>query len=245
MTVEEELGRNYYRRTASAYGAMHEREHSAHDRALDVLAGLLPTLAVGSLLDVGTGTGRALRALRAHFPDLALAGVEPVRELVCEAERKGAPAGTIALASAERLPFGDGSFDAVTAFGVLHHVPNPGAVIGEMLRVARRVVFISDSNRFAQGHPIARYLKLSLHALGLWRSYDLFRTRGRGYRISEGDGVYYSYSVFDSMRQLRAASSHMMTVELECAPVEAGLWSSTLTNASTVLVGAFKKDGAK
>jgi len=37
-----------------------------------------------------------------------------------------------------RIPFADNSFDLVTCFGVLHHVPNVSAVIREMARCTKR-----------------------------------------------------------------------------------------------------------
>jgi hypothetical protein len=35
--------------------------------------------------------------------------------------------------------------------------------------------------------------------VGLWGVADLIKTRGKGYTTSEGDGLAYSYSVFDSI----------------------------------------------
>jgi SAM-dependent methyltransferase len=36
-----------------------------------------------------------------------------------------------------RMPFGDNSFDLVTCFGVLHHIPNVSAVVREMARCTK------------------------------------------------------------------------------------------------------------
>jgi len=41
------------------------------------------------------------------------------------------------------LPFGDDSFDAVTAWSVIEHLPCPYGGIMEMVRVARRVVLMT------------------------------------------------------------------------------------------------------
>jgi SAM-dependent methyltransferase len=192
------------------------------------------------VLDVGSGTGVVLRSLAKERPGLTLRGIEPVAALIHQAEEQGLPAGVIQPGSGSALPFEDASIDVVTAFGVLHHVPKPAEVIREMARVARKAVFIADNNRFAQGRPLARYVKVAIHGLGLWPAFELVRTRGKGYMVSEGDGLYYSYSVFDSLSVLRSYAPELMIVELEAAPVPAGRWSGPLCNAPSVLVGAIK-----
>jgi hypothetical protein len=37
-----------------------------------------------------------------------------------------------------------------------------------------------------------------INAVGLWSAYNYVRTRGKKYQISEGDGLFYSYSVFNN-----------------------------------------------
>jgi hypothetical protein len=90
------------------------------------------------------------------------------------------------------------------SFGVLHHVPDPAQIVAEMLRVAQFGVMISDANRFGQGPAAGGLLKFAIHRAGLWPTFERFRTRGRGYMESPGDGIFYSYSIFDSVPQLQA-----------------------------------------
>jgi hypothetical protein len=71
---------------------------------------------------------------------------------------------------------------------------------------------ISDSNRFGQGSSSAGALKLAIHRAGLWSAFERIRTRGRGYMVSAGDGIFYSYSIFDSMPQLRAWADRVFVI---------------------------------
>jgi len=103
------------------------------------------------------------------------------------------------------IKFAAGAFDLVCEFGVLHHVPRPEQVVSEMLRVAKVGIFISDSNNFGQGGKLSRSLKQFINLLGLWKVYDYVRTKGKGYQISAGDGLFYSYSVFNNYKQIKAA----------------------------------------
>lgn len=101
------------------------------------------------------------------------------------------------------MEFPDNQYDMICAFGILHHIDRPDLVIREMLRVAAGAIFISDSNNFGQGSRIQRLLKQSINALGLWKAYNFIRTRGKRYQISQGDGLFYSYSVFDNFSFIR------------------------------------------
>ena len=198
-----EIQRRYYTETASQYEALHVAEGDEHFRALELMAGFLADEGCQSVLDVGTGTGRAMAWLRHNRPELDVYGLEPVEALIERAvEDNGVPRESITIGSGEQLPFADDSFDAVCEFGVLHHVPRPELVIREMTRVARRAVFISDDNRFGFGPYPLRVVKLALARVGLWKLADRVRTRGRGYRVTDHDGLAYSYSVYDTLAEL-------------------------------------------
>ena len=116
--------------------------------------------------------------------------------------RGNSESGVILQGRGDALPFANKSFDAVCEFAVLHHVPEPHIVVGEMLRVAKRAVILKDSNRFDQGPMFLRVIKLALWKTRLWDAFNYLRTAGKGYQITEGDGLAYSYSVFDSFDQL-------------------------------------------
>lgn len=197
------LQRAYYAAEAARYDGQHMQADNEHDFALAFMIGMLGYLGVRSILDVGSGTGRAISAVQAAQPTIKVVGIEPVAELRELAYKKGVDRATLIAGDARELEFPDGEFDLVCAFGVLHHVRSPEPVVNEMLRVAAKAVFISDSNNFGQGGLLSRSMKQALAALGLWTVADFLKTRGKGYLYSEGDGISYSYSVYSSLQQLR------------------------------------------
>ncbi|HYL65390.1 MAG TPA: class I SAM-dependent methyltransferase [Candidatus Methylomirabilis sp.] len=195
----QEIQRKYYTESASSYEQMHEHEGSGDPLNTKFVQSILRMVEARSVLDVGTATGRGMKDLKDAVPTAFVCGIEPVVALVEQAVRKGNTAsGPIILGSGSALPFKDASFDVVCEFAVLHHVPDPNAVVKEMLRVAKKAVLISDSNRFGQGSRLARLIKLGLYKSRLWATYNFVRTSGKGYQITEGDGLAYSYSIYDS-----------------------------------------------
>ena len=90
------------------------------------------------------GTGRALQEIKRLCPDVFSMGIEPSAELRERGHLKGLSPTELLDGDAERLNFHNGEVDLVCAFSVLHHVPRPGVVVAEMLRVAKKAVFISD-----------------------------------------------------------------------------------------------------
>lgn len=229
----------YYTETAAAYDAMHVREHDGHHAALRFISALSEQFQLRSVLDVGCGTGRALRHFRTQHADLHVHGIEPIQALIRQAvEVHGVAAEDIVCGRGEFLPYADRSFDAVCEFGILHHVPDPNAVVREMLRVARRAVFLSDANRFGQGSRFSRLAKLALYRLKLWPLANYMKTRGRGYAITAGDGLAYSYSVFDSYDLLAQWAPRVILVPT--SPSSAGSWAHPLLTAGQVLACAMR-----
>src|SRR5262249_13149641 len=75
-----------------------------------------------------------------------------------------------------------------------------------------RAVFVSDANRFGQGSWLGRRAKLVLSRVKLWPLVNLIKTGGRGYTITPGDGLAYSYSVFDSYDLLAKWATRIILV---------------------------------
>lgn len=120
-----------------------------------------------SILEVGCGYGKQLRALRKHLPrTVPLSGVDfsPTQlEFAREYLKNDGPI-PLFLAEGERLPFADQSFDLVfTSAVVLHHPAEVADRIRlELLRVARRFVAHNEDtdvsyNRY--GHDTAGWYR--------------------------------------------------------------------------------------
>lgn len=103
----------------------------------DRIAGYRPT----SLLEVGCGYGKQLRAIRNRL-DVPMVGVDfsPSQLGLARTYLGGLDRIGLSLASGDALPFPDGSFDLVLTSAVILH--NPPAVAGrirrEVMRVGRR-----------------------------------------------------------------------------------------------------------
>jgi ubiquinone/menaquinone biosynthesis C-methylase UbiE len=104
--------------------------------ALAVLADALGDRRDLRILDAGCGTGGTTIELR-RWGDVV--GIDLAWEALRPALGRGL-GGNLARASVERLPFGDGVFDAATCFEVLYHlgVGNDAAALAELRRVVHR-----------------------------------------------------------------------------------------------------------
>lgn len=233
MTDDVARQRAYYEATAGNYDVAHvEREHIV---ALNLLSAYIELAGVTSVLDVGAGTGRAMRFLKARFPDIVIQGVEPVEGLRSRGHAQGIAPNDLIEGDGANLPFPDNSFDLVCEFAVLHHVRRPQEVVAEMTRVAGKMLAISDCNFMGQGPAWLRQVKRGLWRGGLWPVANMIKTRGRGYTYSEGDGIAYSYSVFQNLAQIREAWNDINVIAT--SPCRDGL-PSPLTGAAHVLLVA-------
>ena len=101
----------------------------------------------GRVLDIGCGEGQISRAVAAT--GATVTGVDPVeRHIKLAGERGGGP--EYRLGSADSLPFGDETFDAVVACLVFEHIDDLDAAISEVSRV------LVPGGRFAffLNHPL-------------------------------------------------------------------------------------------
>lgn len=100
------------------------------------LADLARVAAGQRVLDVGCGPGVLTRELVARVGAANVVAVDPSEPFVAAA-RDRLPGVDVRLASAESMPFEDGTFDAALAQLVVHFMSDPVAGLREMARVTR------------------------------------------------------------------------------------------------------------
>jgi ubiquinone/menaquinone biosynthesis C-methylase UbiE len=125
---------------ASRYeeGWLGRLHHEISDRAVEVAIGCVP--APQHVLDVGSGTGYALRQLARRVPGaVTLAGVDPAPGMVRFAAGATPADGRLRFltGTAEQLPFGDGAFDLVISTTSFDHWRDQQAGLDECARVLR------------------------------------------------------------------------------------------------------------
>src|SRR5262245_22433361 len=135
---------------AYVYYQFSERGGGVQRRLWNLVIDQLPGDPRGQVLDIGTGNGPVAILLAAKYPDVRVTGIDywgaawEYSQLVCEqnAAALGVAERTrFQKASASKLPFEDGAFDAAISHFVFHEVadaPDKRAVIREALRVVRQ-----------------------------------------------------------------------------------------------------------
>ena len=133
------MGRIYDATWGRAFSALYDsllkgtEDAGLRERRREVLAA-----ASGKTIDIGAGTGANLRLFPSAVSELVM--VEPDPHMIKRLRHKVAEAGStveLSEAGAERLPFGDASFDTAVFTLVLCTVPDPAAALAEAARVLK------------------------------------------------------------------------------------------------------------
>lgn len=126
------------------------------------------------VLEVGCGRGVGVEILLRQFGAAHVTAFDLDPAMVALARRRLARYGpdrlALLVASADTIPAGDASFDAVFDFGIIHHVPDWRAAIREVRRVLR------PGGRFY-------FEEVTSHALDRW-TYRTFLDHPRDDRFS-------------------------------------------------------------
>lgn len=92
------------------------------------------------VLEIGSGSGSDAAELVRRLPGVRVTATDADPTMLAAARRRLGPIGSrasIVNCDATRLPFGDGRFDAVVSFLMLHHVMAWEDALGEAVRVLR------------------------------------------------------------------------------------------------------------
>lgn len=120
--------------------------------------------------------------------------------------------GVDVVASADKLPFADGTFDGVVNESLLEHVPNPSAVAAEMVRVTKQGGYIytsapfihpfhaspDDFNRFTRSglrelYPSCEVVESGIRS-GPWSAFLLFLAYWLGAVVTLGSRRYAPFA---------------------------------------------------
>lgn len=128
-------------------------------------------LVVPRVLEIGTGSGVFAQAFAAR--GCPVAGIDPNGDLL-KVARQQVPAAEFREASAEAIPYGEGSFDLAFLGHVLHETDDMAAALREACRVSsdRVVVLEWPYVREEHGPPLEHRLKTEV-ILGMARQAGL------------------------------------------------------------------------
>ena len=135
----------------------------------------------GLVLDVATGTGLVARALTGAARAQHVVGLDPSEGMLHEAVRRaGDDPIAFVRGRAERLPFADGTFDALTVTYLLRYVDDPAATLQELARVVRPGGVIASLEFAVPPDPVWHacwwaYTRFVMPAIGLIVSRDWYR----------------------------------------------------------------------
>lgn len=165
----------YEQRAALEYAVPRALPDPALDRKFERIVELVAACApFERFLDAGCGDGRYLAALGArglrpsHAAGCDLSG--RIAEVAAETARRHGVEAVTRQANLERLPYPDGSFDAVLCAQVLEHLLDPAAGMRELARVAApggRLVLTTDNDRALVSRALNAPRATVVHALRL------------------------------------------------------------------------------
>ena len=126
------------------------------------------------VLDVGCGAGNLLTVLATHAPE-RLVGVDVDAVFLAHCQEKGF---SLLQAALPHLPFADETFELVTCFLVMPHVPNDTAALTALARVLKPGGTLAISGH-GMGFPLGHLKRLKSKPLIMYLATLIYRITGR------------------------------------------------------------------
>jgi SAM-dependent methyltransferase len=152
-----------------------------------------------TVLDAACGPGNTTRSLVSEVGTTGLVvGVDSSATMLAQATREtstAAPVGYVRADAAE-LPFGDGSFDAVSCYGALYLMDDPFGTLRELIRVLKPGGRIAVLTTCARGPAVVRHVGAAASRHAPLRLFD----------VDEITDVFHDAGLVDVVRSVTAAS---------------------------------------
>jgi ubiquinone/menaquinone biosynthesis C-methylase UbiE len=161
-------------------GALHRADKHFRMRVLSAVFNLLPVEELNGkrVLDVGGGPASYTSSLARLVSDatcldfssaMLSKGKKRTKALKMQIE--------FIRANAENLPFNENSFNYVTAFATLHHVPDWRTCLRDMIRVTKEKVIVVEPNGASLPHLANEVIALYRPRIKKWRITGEWRIR--------------------------------------------------------------------
>ena len=154
--------KNFWDRNARIYNRFMRKDHAAYET---MYALIRPVVKAKTVLELATGTGLIAKHIVNAAAHIEATDASP--EMITEAKRDNRSAKLhFSVQDMFRLPYADGSFDAVIVSNALHIVPQPEKALREIRRVLKddgvliAPTFTHSENSFS-GKVRAFFMKLA------------------------------------------------------------------------------------
>lgn len=108
-----------------------------HTHKINFAKKIIKNLKFKNCLDIGCASGFMISEISKSFPDAEYSGIDVFDKAVIAA-KKNYPAIKFNVASADKLPFKDNSFDLILFYETIEHVENPLKCLEEIKRILKK-----------------------------------------------------------------------------------------------------------